>query len=71
MNFDIFHICSNMTRSFSSIYSQPLMTMRQFVENADESVNDDNLLTKYNEYKTKHRRTAVVEFFNQHKEEEW
>jgi len=41
------------------------------MEQEDPSINDDNLLVKYNQYKLEHRRRSVVEFFNKHKEEEW
>ena len=48
------------------------MSMRQFLlEASDDSVNDDNLITKYNQYKLEHRRRSVLEFFNKHKDEEW
>ena len=53
--------------------TQPaLMSFRQYIlERSDDSISDEEALKRYNEYKTNFRRDQILNFFNEHKEEDW
>lgn len=48
-----------------------MMTLKQFIMDQDELIDEDTLSEKYGEYKVSFRRAQVQEFFNRHKDEEW
>lgn len=49
----------------------PMLTLKQFLANQDDSISDSDAITKYNEYKQDFRRQQLNEFFVTHKDEEW
>lgn len=48
-----------------------MQTLKQFLHYQDDHIDEDTLISKYNEYKCEFRRTQIQEFFNRHKDEEW
>ncbi|KAJ6223773.1 hypothetical protein RDWZM_002318 [Blomia tropicalis] len=52
-------------------YQPPMQTLKQFLHYQDDHIDEDTLISKYNEYKCEFRRTQIQEFFNRHKDEEW
>jgi len=51
---------------------QPIMmTFKAFLSTQDDSITDEEALTKYSEYKLEFQRQQLNEFFVTHKEEEW
>lgn len=48
-----------------------MMTLKQFVNEQDDHLDGEVLITKYNEYKCEFKRNQIQEFFNRHKDEEW
>lgn len=49
----------------------PLLSFKQFLQQQDDSIGDDEAIKKYNEYKIDFKRTQINNFFLEHKEEEW
>ena len=56
---------------FLRLYQPPMLTLKQFLNEQDDHIDEETLIKKYNEYKTEFRRTQIQEFFNRHKDEEW
>jgi len=52
-------------------YQPPMMTLKQFLADQDDHIDEMTVVSKYNEYKTDFRKTQIQEFFNRHKDEEW
>ncbi|XP_078665696.1 LOW QUALITY PROTEIN: serrate RNA effector molecule homolog [Branchiostoma floridae x Branchiostoma belcheri] len=48
-----------------------MMTFKQFLGTQEDSIDDQEAIRKYNEYKVDFRRKQLEEFFVAHKEEEW
>lgn len=48
-----------------------MMTLKQFLNEQDDMIDEETLIKKYNDYKINFRRMQVQEFFNRHKDEEW
>ncbi|XP_070533414.1 serrate RNA effector molecule homolog isoform X2 [Ptychodera flava] len=48
-----------------------MMTFKQFLANQDDSIDDQEAVKKYNEYKIEFKRQQLSDFFLAHKEEEW
>ncbi|CAH1247279.1 SRRT [Branchiostoma lanceolatum] len=48
-----------------------MMTFKQFLGTQEDSIDDQEAIRKYNEYKVEFRRKQLEEFFIAHKEEEW
>nr|XP_046911542.1 serrate RNA effector molecule homolog isoform X1 [Dermatophagoides farinae] len=53
------------------LYQPPMMTVKQFVNEQDDHLDSEILISKYNDYKCEFKRTQIQEFFNRHKDEEW
>ncbi|XP_077867371.1 serrate RNA effector molecule homolog [Saccoglossus kowalevskii] len=52
--------------------NQPqMMTFKQFLASQDDSIDDQEAVRKYNEYKIEFKRQQISDFFLAHKEEEW
>ncbi|KAG8195771.1 hypothetical protein JTE90_004777 [Oedothorax gibbosus] len=52
--------------------TQPaMMTFKQFLASQDDSIDDQEAVKKYNEYKLEFKRQQINEFFLAHKDEEW
>lgn len=48
-----------------------MLSFKQFLAQQDDSISEDNAITKYNEYKNEFRGTQMKEFFEAHKDQEW
>jgi len=48
-----------------------MLSFKSFLQTQDDSITDDEALTKYTEYKHEFNRQQLNEFFVAHKEEEW
>ncbi|XP_077990042.1 serrate RNA effector molecule homolog [Glandiceps talaboti] len=52
--------------------NQPqMMTFKQFLASQDDSIDDQEAVRKYNEYKIEFKRQQLSDFFLAHKDEEW
>ncbi|OQV19076.1 Serrate RNA effector molecule-like protein [Hypsibius exemplaris] len=52
--------------------TQPaMMTFKQFLGTLDDSVDDEDSVQRYRDYKTEFKRQQIHEFFIAHKDEEW
>ena len=52
--------------------TQPaMMTFKQFLGTLDDSVDDDDSVQRYRDYKIEFKRQQIHEFFIAHKDEEW
>jgi hypothetical protein len=52
-------------------FQPSMMSFKAFLQTQDDSITDDEALTKYGEYKQEFRRQQLNEFYVCHKEEEW
>jgi hypothetical protein len=52
-------------------FQPSMMSFKAFLDTQDDSITDEEALTKYGEYKLEFRRQQLNEFFVGHKEEEW
>lgn len=48
-----------------------MLTLKQFVNEQDDNLEIETLISKYSEYKNEFKRNQIQEFFNRHKDEEW
>ena len=51
--------------------ARAMLTFKKFLETQDESISDDEAISKYNEYKLEYRKQEFEKFFAAHKDEEW
>ena len=49
----------------------PMMTFKQFLQQQDDHITDEDAIKKFNEYKIDFKKQQINEFFLQHKDEEW
>lgn len=49
----------------------PLLSFKQFLQQQDDNISDEEAIKKYNEYKNEFKKTQINNFFLEHKEEEW
>ena len=49
----------------------PMLSFRQFLQQQDDSISDEDAIKKYNEYKLDFKRTQINKFFLDHRDEEW
>lgn len=49
----------------------PMLTFKQFLQQQDDTIGEEDAIKKFNEYKIDFRRQQISEFFLAHKEEEW
>ncbi|KAK2704796.1 serrate RNA effector molecule homolog isoform X2 [Artemia franciscana] len=49
----------------------PMMSFKAFLAAQDDSISDEEAITKYADYKLEFRRQQINEFFVAHKDEEW
>ena len=47
------------------------MTFKSFMEQCDDTITEEEALSKYCDYKLEFKRQQLNEFFINHKEEEW
>ena len=48
-----------------------MLTLKQFLQDQDDHIDEQTLFAKYQDYKVDFRKTQIQEFFNRHKDEEW
>ncbi|XP_071960055.1 serrate RNA effector molecule homolog isoform X2 [Antedon mediterranea] len=48
-----------------------MMTFKQFLASQDDTIDDQEAVRKYNDYKVDFRRTQLSEYFLDHKDQEW
>ena len=51
--------------------SKYLRSFKGFLETQDDQISEEESLAMYREYKMEYRRQRMMEFFEEHKEEEW
>lgn len=51
--------------------ARTMLTFKKFLETQDESISDEEAISKYNEYKLEYRKQEFEKFFAAHKDEEW
>lgn len=49
----------------------PIMSYKAFVMNQEVGISEEEMFRRYNEYRTDFKRKQILEFFVQHKDEEW
>ncbi|UYV66304.1 SRRT [Cordylochernes scorpioides] len=55
----------------SGMTQPPMMTFKQFLNSQDDTIDDQEAVKKYGEYKLEFKKQQISEFFLSHKEEEW
>lgn len=48
-----------------------MLTFKKFLATVDETISDEDAITKYNDYKTEFKKQQIQKFFDLHKDEEW
>lgn len=48
-----------------------MLTFKQFLAQQDDSIDEDDAISSYNDYKADFKRKQVDEFFENHKDEDW
>jgi len=48
-----------------------MFTFKQFLAQQDDSIDEEDAIASYNEYKADFKRKQVEEFFEKHKDEDW
>lgn len=48
-----------------------ILTFKQFLSQQEDSIDEEDAIRKFNEYKSEFKRKQIVEFFDEHKEEDW
>lgn len=66
-----FYYLANISSLSGRLHQPPMLTLKQFLLDQDDNIDEETLLKKYNDYKSDFRRTQLQEFFNRHKDEEW
>lgn len=51
--------------------SRVMLTFKKFMETFDDSLSDEEAISKYNDYKFDFRKQEFEKFFEAHKENEW
>ena len=49
----------------------PLLSFKNFLQQQDDNISDEEAIKRYNEYKVEFKRTQINNFFLEHKEEDW
>ena len=50
---------------------QAMLSFKQFLTQQDDSIDESKAIQLYQEYKTEFKRKQIMEFFDEHKEEDW
>ena len=50
---------------------QTMLSFKQFLAQQDDSIDETDAIQKYNEYKREFKQKQIMEFFDEHKEEDW
>jgi len=64
-------IYNNNKREDHDFFQPIMMTFKAFLSTQDDSITDEEALSKYGEYKIEFQRQQLNEFFVTHKDEEW
>lgn len=48
-----------------------MLTFKQFLTQQEDSIDEVDAISSYNEYKSEFKRKQVEEFFEKHKDEDW
>lgn len=48
-----------------------MLTFKQFLAQQDDTIDEMDAISSYNEYKADFKRKQVEEFFEKHKDEDW
>jgi len=62
---------TRMDTTTESSFQPSMLTFKAFLSNQDDTINEDEAMEKYGEYKAEFRRQQLNEFFTVHKGEEW
>ncbi len=65
------NLCFIFTRDPDYPTQPPCLSFKQFLQQQDDSISDDDAIKKYNEYKIEFKKKQINEFFLAHKEEDW
>lgn len=67
-----FEVTSGPNRNDPDYPTQPpMMTFKQFLQQQDDTIGEEDAIKRYNNYKIDFKRQQISEFFVAHKEEEW
>ena len=59
-------------RESSDVATQPpLLSFKQYLQDQDDNIDQEEAVKRYTEYKTDFKKTQIAEFFTAHKDEEW
>ena len=48
-----------------------MLSFKQFLTQQDDSINESQAIQLYQDYKSDFKRKQLIEFFDEHKEEDW
>ena len=48
-----------------------MLSFKQFLSQQDDSIDDQEAISKYGQYKVDFQRKQIVDFFEDHKEDDW
>lgn len=48
-----------------------MLNFKNFMQGEDDSIDQDEAVRRYSEYKTEFKKNQIAEFFNAHKDDEW
>ena len=48
-----------------------MMSFKQYLATLDDSIDDQEAVKKYSDYKLDFKKKQIIDFFNAHKNEEW
>lgn len=63
------HVCFRIELDYPT--QPPMLTIKQFLLQQDDSISDQDAIKKYNEYKMEFKKNQITDFFLSHKDEEW
>ena len=50
---------------------QAMLSFKQFLSQQDDSIDESKAINLYQEYKTEFKRKQIIQFFDEHKEDDW
>ena len=50
---------------------QAMLSFKQFLSQQDDSIDESKAINLYQEYKNEFKRKRIIQFFDEHKEEDW
>ena len=61
----------DMSSDMKGSHAPKMMTFKSFLMAQEDSIDEDEAVRRYHEYKTEFKRTQLSDFFVMHKDEEW